>query len=104
MPEGVATAKYSGFYRGQGVMKAYIIKIDNYWYCGEGEEYLTQIPPKTDTFHSVCNYGKSGLALSANPKNAYRVVSIRNLKSHLEKILRCVQPQKLQIIQIEEIK
>ena len=91
---------YSDMGRGT-TMKAYVIKIDNRWYCGEGGEFSTQIPPRGDTFHSMCNYGESGLRLSSNRKDAYIVVSIRNLKSHLEKILRCIEPKKLQISSVE---
>ena len=74
-------------------MNQYVIKINGEWYCGEGEEHSTQIPQRTDT---------SGLRLSKHRYDAYVIVSVRNLKSHLDKILTCVKPKKLQIIDVIE--
>ena len=79
-------------------MKTYIIKIDNQYYCGEGEENKAQIPPLSNGFHQHTNHGESGIKKSYNLCDVKLIQSAMNLKSHLDKILRCVQPERMEII------
>ncbi len=79
-------------------MKTYQIKVDGKWYCGDGEECRTQITPAGNGFHQMCNHGESGIRLSRQKADAWAISSVRNLKSHLDKILRCVQPARLEIV------
>jgi hypothetical protein len=81
-------------------MKTYIVKIDGQFYCGEGGDHKTQIPPVAKGFHQMTNYGTSGIRLSRVHKDARRIQSVRNLMSHLNKILRCVEPAKLVIVEV----
>jgi hypothetical protein len=87
-------------------MKIYIIKVDGKYYCGDGDEYEAQIPANANSgFQQLKDFGYSGIKLSDLRKDAHKIMSKTNVKSHFTKIIRCIkEPELIEIISIGEMK
>lgn len=82
-------------------MREYVIKIDGHFYCGDGNENETQIPPPSSGFHHS-DKGISGIKTSHKFADARVIKSFMNIRSHMDKILRCVDPLVIEITDCSE--
>lgn len=81
-------------------MNSMLIKVNEKYYCGEGDEHITQITPSSNGFHQNTNHGSTGIKFSDDIRDGYVCTGRRAVESHLHRIYARMEPDHVEIMKI----